>query len=124
MDMRTRLKQALDDSGQTAKALAKHTRTSYTAVRHYTSGRRDMPASFVAKAAVFLQVSVEDLVEGDEALLVVLQPDESERAAALDAAEQLPDMTPHEAQAFRSTLARWLKADEVEFPERLEHSPT
>ena len=118
--MTTRLRRALTDSKKTAKALAEATGASYSATKNYVQGDRDPPASFIAKAAAFLGVSVEDLVEGDAALIVVLGPDESERAAALAASLQLPDMTPHEAQAFRSTLARWLKADEVEFPERLE----
>jgi len=120
--MTTRLRRALTESGETAKALQAATGLkSYTTVHHYLSGRRDLPATFIAKAAAFLGVSVEDLVEGDEALLVVLAPANIiERKAAMPLLGTLPDMTPHEAQAFRSTLARWVKARPCKFSERLE----
>ena len=60
--MTTPLRVALDQSGQTAVGLAERTNTARSAVYNYLNGDRDPPATFIAKAAPFLGVSVGELL--------------------------------------------------------------
>jgi transcriptional regulator with XRE-family HTH domain len=115
------IRKAFDANGMSVRQLSKELGEHYTTVHRYMRGDGTPPADFVRRVATVIGQPIGEIFGRDELLHSVLGAESDEERQAVDELD-LPGMTPTEEMMYREKLARWIKADPCEFPERLERA--